>query len=125
MIITTTKGAVFIMKKRFIGLFLTLIFLIGILTVLPIHGESEIYTNVLRLHVLANSDSEEDQTLKLKVRDAVLEKSSALLKNITTREAAEKVLKQDPHLDQPAHGGLKSLMERFSAREKIDFSRIS
>ena len=42
-----------------------------------------------------------------------------------TREAAEKVLKQDPHLDQPAHGGLKSLMERFSAREKIDFSRIS
>lgn len=28
--------------------------------------------NILRLHVVANSDSEEDQALKLKVRDAVL-----------------------------------------------------
>ena len=38
-----------------------------ILGALPIHGESEIYDSVVRLHVLANSDSEEDQSLKLKV----------------------------------------------------------
>ncbi|MDQ9826994.1 stage II sporulation protein R, partial [Acinetobacter sp. 163] len=31
----------------------------------------EISEKVLRFHVLANSDSEEDQRLKLKVRDAV------------------------------------------------------
>lgn len=36
--------------------------------------ESEaISDQVLRLHILANSDSEEDQQLKLKVRDAILE----------------------------------------------------
>ncbi len=36
--------------------------------------ESEAISNqVLRLHILANSDSEEDQQLKLKVRDAILE----------------------------------------------------
>ena len=36
--------------------------------------ESEAISNqVLRLHTLANSDSEEDQQLKLKVRDAILE----------------------------------------------------
>ena len=29
--------------------------------------------NVVRLHILANSDTAEDQTLKLKVRDAVTE----------------------------------------------------
>ena len=40
---------------------------------LPIHGESEIYDTVVRLHVIANSDSEEDQALKLKVRDRILE----------------------------------------------------
>ena len=34
---------------------------------------------VLRFHVLANSDSEEDQTLKLKVRDAVLDTMEAAL----------------------------------------------
>ena len=37
-------------------------------------GEQEsIESKVTRLHVLANSDSEEDQALKLKVRDGVLE----------------------------------------------------
>ena len=39
----------------------------------PIHGEEKIYDTVVRLHVLANSDSEEDQALKLKVRDRVVE----------------------------------------------------
>ena len=33
----------------------------------------------VRLHILANSDSEEDQTLKLKVRDAVLDCARELL----------------------------------------------
>ena len=40
---------------------------------LPIHGEGEIYDNVIRLHVIANSNSYEDQELKLKVRDSVLQ----------------------------------------------------
>lgn len=39
---------------------------------LPIHGESEIYDTVVRLHVVANSDTDADQSLKLKVRDAVI-----------------------------------------------------
>ncbi len=43
-----------------------------ILSVMPVYGESEIYDDVLRLHVIAESDSAEDQALKLKVRDAVL-----------------------------------------------------
>ena len=36
---------------------------------------SNISENIVRLHVLANSDSNEDQSLKLKVRDAILEHS--------------------------------------------------
>ena len=35
--------------------------------------QAHLAQEVLRFHVLANSDSEEDQALKLKVRDAVLE----------------------------------------------------
>lgn len=34
----------------------------------------EIRNNIIRLHILANSDSTEDQYVKLKVRDAILEK---------------------------------------------------
>lgn len=44
----------------------------AVIGALPLAGEEEIYENVVRLHVLANSDAEEDQALKLLVRDAVL-----------------------------------------------------
>ncbi len=39
----------------------------------------DISTKVLRLHILANSDSETDQDLKIKVRDKIIEKSSDFL----------------------------------------------
>ena len=86
-----TKGAVF-MKKRIFILFLTLTILIGILSVLPVHSEALIYDKVLRLHVIANSDSKEDQALKLLVRDAILEKTSVLLANTTSREEARHII---------------------------------
>ena len=44
-----------------------------VVSLAPIYGESDIYSDVIRLHVIAQSDTEEDQTLKLKVRDAVLD----------------------------------------------------
>ena len=44
---------------------------------------------VVRLHVLANSDSEEDQALKLKVRDRVLERAAELLEDSGDRDEAE------------------------------------
>lgn len=43
------------------------------LSVCELHGTCEgVRENVVRLHILAHSDSAEDQALKLKVRDAVL-----------------------------------------------------
>ena len=62
------------------------------LGLMPVHGEEEIYDSVLRLHVVANSDSEEDQSLKLKVRDAILNNSEELFSECKTRDnAIEKV----------------------------------
>ncbi|WP_295584463.1 stage II sporulation protein R [uncultured Oscillibacter sp.] len=49
---------------------------------------------VVRLHVLANSDSEEDQALKLLVRDAVLDQAETLLEGTGSRAEAESVLNQ-------------------------------
>lgn len=43
---------------------------------------------VLRLHILANSDSEEDQNLKLSVRDRILEHSGELFDGALTLNAA-------------------------------------
>ena len=50
---------------------------------LPVQGEEEIYNKVVRLHVLANSDSEEDQAVKLAVRDAILDVTVPLLQDFS------------------------------------------
>ncbi|UMZ75124.1 stage II sporulation protein R [Natranaerofaba carboxydovora] len=48
--------------------------------------------NIIRLHVLANSDSSEDQKLKLDIRDLITEKLDGELDNIDDVEKAEKKL---------------------------------
>lgn len=50
--------------------------------------------SVLRLHILANSDSADDQALKLKVRDEILKKSGELLATASTKEEAEQLTAQ-------------------------------
>ncbi len=76
------------MSQKLMAVAVTLCLLFMVLSLLPIHGEDELYTNVIRLHVLANSDTEEDQALKLKVRDAVLQASEPLLADCGSREEA-------------------------------------
>ena len=61
-------------------------------------SESALAGQVLRLHVVANSDSRRDQELKLLVRDAVLVRAGELLEGVSDRESAEQVLA--PHLDE-------------------------
>ncbi len=43
--------------------------------------------DIFRLHILANSDSDEDQALKLKVRDAVLAHMKTLTKNTSDKQS--------------------------------------
>ena len=43
---------------------------------------------VFRLHVIANSDSHEDQSLKLKVRDSLLDYMNNICSNCSTKEEA-------------------------------------
>lgn len=49
---------------------------------------------LIRLHVLANSDSQADQAVKLRVRDAVLKAAEAQLEDCATVEAAEEQLRE-------------------------------
>lgn len=53
---------------------------------------------MLRMHVIANSDSDEDQALKLKVRDAVLSCGKELFDgSVTAEQAKEKIT---PHIEK-------------------------
>lgn len=62
-------------------------------------AQQRLSDKLLRLHVVANSDSERDQALKLKVRDAVLECGVGLEPTVEelrrVKEAADAVLKEN------------------------------
>ena len=80
------------MPKRFYVAIVILLIAMMALSFLPVHGERDIYDTVVRLHVLANSDTEEDQALKLQVRDGVLEAAAPLVEGCTTQAEAIEVL---------------------------------
>jgi len=63
-----------------------------LIAALPTENEAAIYEDTVRLHILANSDSEEDQALKLKIRDAVLRGFKDELSELDSAEDAEKKL---------------------------------
>ena len=64
---------------------------------------SRVRSDVLRMHVIANSDSDGDQALKLKVRDAVLERGAELFDGtVTADEAKAKIEPQKAELEAAA-----------------------
>lgn len=50
--------------------------------------------NFLRLHIVANSDSTEDQMLKYEIRDAIIEYFNSYLKNVNTKDEAISILSE-------------------------------
>lgn len=89
-------------KLRLIILVLSLIGVISLMT-LTISGEvnninslSENYKEkLIRFHVIANSDSEEDQELKLKVRDAVIGYLQPKLSKSKSISQSEEIIKNE------------------------------
>ena len=63
---------------------------------------------LVRLHVVAASDSQEDQAVKLRVRDAVIESLQAEMQNLTDAEAAKVYLRENlPKIEAIANQTLK------------------
>lgn len=80
--------------KLFIPIFL-IILIIGSYVSPFIKTSENISNQIFRLHILANSDSAEDQQLKLKVRDNILVSSEELFKNCKTLEEIINVSNQN------------------------------
>lgn len=60
--------------------------------------------DLIRLHVVAASDSEEDQALKLQVRDAIIEELRAVMEKLpSVDEAKAYITEQMTHLQQIAN----------------------
>ncbi len=82
-------------------------------------SRSALAGQVVRLHVIANSDSDADQALKLQVRDAVLELATPLLDGVDSQQAAEAALL--PHLDELAQAG-RAVLEQAGSRDAVTVS---
>lgn len=79
-----------------------------------LRAQQELADKVVRLHVLANSDSEADQALKLQVRDAVLARAEEVLRSSDGRGEAVEALKG--HLSE-----LTTLAQETISAEGYDY----
>ena len=73
---------------------------------------------MVRLHVVASSDSEEDQAVKLLVRDAVLEQAGPWLEGAGSREEAVEIL--GAHLPELARIGAETAGEGVEVTASIE-----
>ena len=77
------------MKKTLLPSLICLLVIL-VFAVVPTEAEGKIYDDTLRLHILALSDSDKDQEIKLIIRDRVLEKYAGELKGADNIEDALK-----------------------------------
>lgn len=99
-----------------------------------VQQQSQLAQKIVRLHIRANSDSQEDQTNKLLVRDALLTHLRQITATCqTSAEAVDALAAQLPRLAQTAAAQLRSLgvsqsvtvsvcKETFSSIDYDDFS---
>ena len=70
------------MKRKIFSRIIVGVFLLLVLTAsICEKTQGDIASGVLRLHIVANSDDEADQKIKLEVRDAIIEASKEIISN--------------------------------------------
>ena len=82
------------LKKWEIALFVSV--LIAVIWGINIQNQQkQLADKLIRFHVVADSDDEEDQRIKLEVRDAVLNKMELLLNDANSRVEAERIISEN------------------------------
>ena len=115
-------------KNSKIGILLTLIFLLLIYTTICAFSyvqavSTDISNSVFRLHVIANSKSDEDQSLKYKVRDNLLKYMNNICSNCSSKkEAIELVTEHQEEFKQVALETIKN--EGYSYDVKINIGNF-
>lgn len=93
-------------KLKRMALCLLLVCLVWCGTVIA--DRQRLHQELVRLHIVANSDSEADQSLKLRVRDAVLESLQEGLEDLTDSRQAETYLRENlPKLQNVAENVIR------------------
>lgn len=75
---------------------------------LPMVGAKNLYSSLIRIHVLAHSDDEKDQEMKLEVRDALLQYARENFSEETSLSAVKSEIEEKiPELERVAEDCLK------------------
>ena len=77
----------------------------------------DLANNIFRLHILANSDSKEDQILKLKIRDGILEYMQEI--NKTSNSKSQTIQNTSQHLDEIKTKCCFLCTNRFATNSRI------
>ena len=86
----------------------------------PTDAEAAIYEETLRLHILAPSDSVEDQSLKLKIRDRILNKYGHVLNLASDLEEAEGEIRSAvKSIEEDCNEWIAELGYTYTARAEI------
>ena len=88
------------MKKYIITLSIFLCFFgfLAVLTVVSNAEAKEVRDSVLRFHIVANSDSEQDQADKYAVRDGIAQLCNTLFENSQSKEQSMQIAEQNTRL---------------------------
>lgn len=110
------------MKKLELSIFIALLLTITVGSFTGFAQRCEALSGkVLRLHVIANSDSTADQNIKLQVRDTILNESGTLLFNNLDKQSAKKMLSQNlEKIEATANGMLAEKGFDYQAQASIE-----
>ena len=82
--------------------------------------QNEIASNVVRLHIVANSDGDGDQAVKLKVRDAIIAEFSDCLQTAQSPAQAEQIMQDNlSRIEAVANRVLKENGYSYQAQASI------
>lgn len=82
------------MMKKVLYLCCAILVVSPLMKILPTGTDLSLYDNVIRLHILANSDEAEDQALKLHVRDSVLSFVDSIVAEAKSKTEAEALIRE-------------------------------
>lgn len=110
-------------KKKVIAALTVLI--IATVGIYIYNKNNSLYSKVVRFHVLANSDTNLDQTVKIKVKDEVIKYVQPLLKNSKSLDESKKILNENKeNIINIADKTLKESGQDYTATaeiKKVDF----
>lgn len=113
------------MKKTLFLFSLVSVLILCILSLWATSESKSIKNSVFRLHIIANSNSDFDQSVKLLIRDRILSEAQALFSIANTRDEAIKIAKKEEKTwEEIANSVLKEQGLSYKASCKIEETKF-